>query len=66
VTTDVVGLSGKQHLGSGKHLSILIEKDFKCAHSPDPQDPNAYPNPLEATQRAVASAPSEEDTARQR
>jgi hypothetical protein len=80
VTTDVVGLSGKQHLGSGKHLSILIEKDFKCAHSPDPQDPNAYPNPLEATQGTVASsqeeqkpatavrygAPSEEDTARRR
>jgi uncharacterized protein DUF7009 len=50
-TTDVVGLSGEQHLGTAKNLSILIEKDFKCAHSPDPQDPNAYPNPLENTAR---------------
>jgi hypothetical protein len=76
VTTDAVGLSGEQHLGAGKHLSILIEKDFKCLHNPDP---NAYPNPLEAPQEAVASsqeelkpaaavrcgAPHEEDTARQ-
>ena len=48
VTTDVVALTGKQNLDSGKHLSILIEKDFKCLHSSDPQD-HAYPNPLEGT-----------------
>jgi hypothetical protein len=51
VTTDAVGLRGEQHLGAGKHLSILIEKDFKCLHNPDP---NAYPNPLEATQEAAS------------
>lgn len=46
ITTDRVGVSGEQSLGSGKHLSIRIEKDFKCIHS-DQDDPSAYPNPLE-------------------
>jgi hypothetical protein len=46
VTTDVVGVAGEQGLGEGKRLSILIEKDFECAHSPETQDPYAYPNPL--------------------
>jgi hypothetical protein len=47
VTTDRVGLSSEQPLGGNKHLSIMIEKDFKCIHSDDP-DPNAYANPLKA------------------
>ena len=46
VTTDLVGIAGEQPLDAGKHLSILIEKDFQCIHSPEPQDPYAYPNPL--------------------
>ena len=27
-------------------VQLLIEKDFKCLHKPDQQDPDAYPNPL--------------------
>ncbi len=45
ITTDRVGISAEQPLRDGKQLSILIEKDFQCAHNPDP-DPHAYPNPL--------------------
>jgi Family of unknown function (DUF7009) len=44
ITTDRVGISAEQALADGKRLSILIEKDFKCIHSPNP-DPDAYPNP---------------------
>ncbi len=47
VTTDRVGVTGDQPLSGGKHLSIAVEKDFKCLHSDDP-DPNAYANPLKA------------------
>src|SRR5579863_10139861 len=43
--SDRVGISGDQPLESGQRLSILIEKDFQCAHGV--QDPDAYPNPLE-------------------
>ena len=50
-TTDQVGVSAEQQLGDGKRLSILIEKDFQCAHSPEPQDPYAYPNPLNESSR---------------
>jgi hypothetical protein len=46
-TTDRVGLSAEQPLESGKHLSILIEKDFQCLHGDVDRDPDAYPNPLE-------------------
>jgi len=46
ITTDQVGISGEQTLADIKHLSILIEKDFQCAHSKE-QDPFAYPNPLQ-------------------
>jgi hypothetical protein len=45
ITTDLVGLEGEQALGDGKHLSVLIEKDFQCVHGAEPQDPDAYPNP---------------------
>jgi hypothetical protein len=51
VTSDLVGVAGEQPLGAGQHLSILIEKDFQCAHSPEPQDPHAYPNPLNESAR---------------
>jgi hypothetical protein len=45
-TTDQVGISSEQALTNGKQLSILIEKDFKCIHSDEP-DSDAYPNPME-------------------
>jgi hypothetical protein len=46
-TTDRVGISADQPLESGKHLSILIEKDFQCLQGDVDRDPDAYPNPLE-------------------
>lgn len=46
ITTDLVGISGEQSLGGGKRLSVLVEKDFQCVHGAEPQDPDAYPNPL--------------------
>ena len=46
-TTDRVGISGDQPLESGRHLSILIEKDFQCLHGDLERDPDAYPNPIE-------------------
>jgi len=49
-TTDLVGISGEQPLSNGKHLSILIEKDFKCLHGEE-RDPDAFPNPLEMETR---------------
>lgn len=45
ITTDLVGLAGEQALGGGKHLSVLVEKDFQCVHGAEPPDPDAYPNP---------------------
>jgi len=44
-TTDRVSISGDQPIEAGRALSILIEKDFQCAHGE--RDPKAYPNPLE-------------------
>jgi hypothetical protein len=49
VRTDRVGISGEQPLESGKHLAILIEKDFQCLHGGEERDPDAYPNPIEET-----------------
>ena len=49
--SDRVGISGELPLESGKHLSILIEKDFQCLHGNETRDPDAYPNPLEETVR---------------
>jgi hypothetical protein len=46
-TTERVGISGDQPLESGRHLSILIEKDFQCLHGDLERDPDAYPNPIE-------------------
>jgi len=51
ITTDEVGIQGEQAVGNGRQLSILIEKDFKCVHSPNP-DPDAYPNPLQPETRS--------------
>ena len=46
-STDRVAISADQPLESGKHLSILIEKDFQCLHADVARDPDAFPNPLE-------------------
>ncbi|HLG96204.1 MAG TPA: hypothetical protein VKX49_07830 [Bryobacteraceae bacterium] len=46
ITSDQVEIQGEQPGAAGKRLTILIEKDFKCVHSPNP-DPDAYPNPLQ-------------------
>ena len=46
VASDQVGMEGQQSIANGKRLTILIEKDFQCMHSGEP-DPDAYPNPLE-------------------
>src|SRR5579871_898075 len=43
--SDQVAISGEQE-GADKPLSILIEKDFKCAHRDSEEDQDAYPNPL--------------------
>jgi hypothetical protein len=43
-TGEEVGVSGEQPLGPGKSLSILIEKDFQCAHGE--VDAKAYRNPM--------------------
>ena len=43
-TGESVGISGDQPLSTGKNLSILIEKDFRCLHGD--VDPKAYPNPM--------------------
>ena len=48
-TTDRVAISAEQPLESGKHLSILIEKDFQCLHGDVERAPDASPNPLEET-----------------
>lgn len=47
-TTDRVGISADQALHDGQRLSILIEKDFRCIHSDQPE-PDSFPNPLEGT-----------------
>jgi hypothetical protein len=54
IRSDRIGISGDQKLESGKHLSILVEKDFQCLHGDEARDPDAYPNPLEepATRRS--------------
>ncbi len=51
-TTDRVGVSADQPLTGGKHLSILIEKDFQCLHSGEGPDPDAFPNPLESASKS--------------
>jgi hypothetical protein len=48
-TGEKVGVSGEQSLGSGKSLSIVVEKDFQCRHGD--VDPKAYPNPATAPPR---------------
>ncbi|WP_162052923.1 DUF7009 family protein [Pontibacter pamirensis] len=45
--TDRVGLEDQMPLGEGRHLYILIEKDFKCLQErPREDESDAFPNPL--------------------
>jgi len=47
VATDRVGIEGSQSLGDGRHLNILVEKDFACLdRRPGDEDLNAFAHPL--------------------
>ncbi len=46
--TDRVGMEGEQPAGAAR-LRVLIEKDFRCLHRDGERDPEAFPNPLEAS-----------------
>jgi hypothetical protein len=43
-SADQVEISANVDVGGGRHLSVLIEKDFKCLHGDD-RDVDVYPNP---------------------
>lgn len=44
--SDQVALEGKQDVGGGESLLVLLEKDFTCLRAaPGEQTPDAYPNP---------------------
>ena len=43
-----VGFEAVQDVGSGRTLSLLVEKDFDCLHKPSPGA--AFPHPLAETQ----------------
>lgn len=44
-TTDIVGFEHKMDLGDGKHLFLLIEKDFVCLDNTFEDQSDNYPNP---------------------
>ena len=46
--TAEVGITGEQALDDHGRLTIVIEKDFQCAHKPGDQDEDTFPNPLAA------------------
>lgn len=46
---DQVGIEGRQPVGGGETLHLLIEKDFACIDGPPgSEDPDAFPNPSTA------------------
>ncbi|MGD1844366.1 MAG: hypothetical protein ACFB10_03120 [Salibacteraceae bacterium] len=50
ISTDQVGLEHQQDLGNGKHLQILVEKDFHCLiKRPNEDESDHFPNPLAAS-----------------
>jgi len=51
--TDRVGISG------GDTIAIAIEKDFKCMHGDAEEDRDAYPNPLDDTEKINAASKME-------
>jgi hypothetical protein len=44
-TTDIIGFENKMPLGDGKHLFLLIEKDFVCLDNTFEDQSDNYPNP---------------------
>jgi len=42
VEGDQLSIETPSHTG----VHVLVEKDFKCLHRPEDQDPDAYPHPL--------------------
>ena len=50
VGTEQVGLTARVATGGGE-LEIIIEKDFQCMHKGEAgKDPDAYPNPMAASE----------------
>jgi len=39
------GLSGSKHLGMGRTLDILVEKDFACLDRSEAENEDTFPNP---------------------
>jgi hypothetical protein len=57
--TERIGVDGKQTLGNGRVLQILVEKDFQCLHTENRPtesevDVDAYPNPSADANRQEA------------
>lgn len=43
---DEVAVEGRQSVGGGESLHVLVEKDFACIDGPPgSEDPDAFPNP---------------------
>jgi hypothetical protein len=43
---DQVAVEGRQDVGGGQSLHVLVEKDFACIDGPPgSEDPDAFPNP---------------------
>ena len=46
---DAVGVDGRQPVGTGEELYVLVEKDFACVDGPPgSEDPDAFRNPTAA------------------
>lgn len=47
--TETVGVEGRQSIGEGEELRLLLEKDFQClTDRPGEDDSHAFANPLAA------------------
>ena len=44
-STDQVGIEEHITLGNDKELQVLIEKDFRCLHRNNKEEPHQFPNP---------------------
>lgn len=43
--SEQVGFDGRQEVGEGRSLALLVEKDFECLHK-RPEEDDAFPHPL--------------------
>ena len=43
--SDQIGMEANQPIDGDRSLTILVEKDFKCAHIRIGEDADAFPNP---------------------